>query len=146
MTLNENRISPKRCIYIIFTWKIVFQGHIFWSIVFSFSTSYTLFLLPMVKIKRFLFSNLIIEKILLEKKKNMQEQQKKSKCVHRKLINHVLLSQRCPFHTTECFIYYCKYILVITQPSLYRCTQLQCRFAETSQAPSTDIIDKCIDF
>ena len=40
---------------------------------------------------------------------------------------------------TQCFIYYRKYILKITQPSQYRCTQLQYRFAVISEAPS--IID-----
>ena len=37
---------------------------------------------------------------------------------------------------TECFIYYRKYILKITQPSPCRYTQLQYRFAVTSEAPS----------
>ena len=37
---------------------------------------------------------------------------------------------------TTCFIYYRKYILQITQPSKYRCTQLQYRFAVISEAPS----------
>ena len=37
---------------------------------------------------------------------------------------------------TECFICYRIYILKITQPFKYRCTQLQCRFAVTSEAPS----------
>ena len=37
---------------------------------------------------------------------------------------------------TECFIYYRKYVLKITQPSQYRCMQLQYRFAVTSEAPS----------
>ena len=35
-----------------------------------------------------------------------------------------------------CFISYCKYILQITQPYQYRCTQLQYRFALISEAPS----------
>ena len=37
---------------------------------------------------------------------------------------------------TECFIYYRKYMLKITQPSQYRRTQLQYRFAVMSEAPS----------
>ena len=37
---------------------------------------------------------------------------------------------------TERFIYYRKYIQQITQPSPYRCTQLQYRFAVISEAPS----------
>ena len=37
---------------------------------------------------------------------------------------------------SECFIHYRKYILQITQPSQYRCTQLQYRFAVISEAPS----------
>ena len=37
---------------------------------------------------------------------------------------------------TERFISYRKYTLQITQPSKYRCTQLQCRFAVISEAPS----------
>ena len=41
--------------------------------------------------------------------------------------------------TTECFIYYRKYLLQITQPSQPRCTQLQYRFAVISEAPSTFI-------
>ena len=44
---------------------------------------------------------------------------------------------------TECFIYCCKCILQITQPSQYRCTQLQYRFAVISAAPS-DIF--CCEF
>ena len=39
-------------------------------------------------------------------------------------------------HSTERFISYRKYILQITQPSRYRCTQLQYRFAGISEAPS----------
>ena len=38
---------------------------------------------------------------------------------------------------TERFISYRKNILQITQPSLYRCTQLQYIFAVISEAPST---------
>ena len=38
---------------------------------------------------------------------------------------------------TERFISYRKYILQITQPSQYRCTQLQYRFTVISEAPST---------
>ena len=38
---------------------------------------------------------------------------------------------------TERFMYYRKYILQITQPSQYRCTQLQYRFAVIFEAPST---------
>ena len=37
---------------------------------------------------------------------------------------------------TERFIYYRKFILHITQPSQYRCTQLQYSFAVISEAPS----------
>ena len=37
---------------------------------------------------------------------------------------------------SECFIYYRKSILQITQPSQYRCTQLQYKFAVISEAPS----------
>ena len=33
-------------------------------------------------------------------------------------------------------MYYCKYIPQITQPSKYRCTQLQYRFAVISEAPN----------
>ena len=39
--------------------------------------------------------------------------------------------------STECFIYYRKSILQITQPSQYRCMQLQYRFAVMSEATST---------
>ena len=39
-------------------------------------------------------------------------------------------------HCTERFISYRKYILQITQPSQYRCTQLQYRFAVITEAPS----------
>ena len=39
-------------------------------------------------------------------------------------------------YSTEGFISYRKYILQITQPSQYRCTQLQYRFAEISETPS----------
>ena len=44
---------------------------------------------------------------------------------------------------TTCFIYYCKYILLITQPSQCRCAQLQCRFAVISEAPSTLLLPCC---
>ena len=37
----------------------------------------------------------------------------------------------------ECFISYRKYTLQITQPSIYRCTQLQRRLAVISEAPSS---------
>ena len=37
---------------------------------------------------------------------------------------------------TERFISYRKYILQTTKPSQYRCTQLQYRFAVSSEAPS----------
>ena len=42
---------------------------------------------------------------------------------------------------TECFIYYRKSILQSTQPSRYRCTQLHCRFAVISEAPSSSQYD-----
>ena len=44
------------------------------------------------------------------------------------------------FVHTECFIYYRKYILQITQPSPYRCTQLQCRFAVISEAVTRIVV------
>ena len=37
---------------------------------------------------------------------------------------------------TERFIYYRKYILQITQPSQYRCTELHYGFAVISETPS----------
>ena len=47
-----------------------------------------------------------------------------------------------PTPHTERFIHYRKYILQITQPSQYRCTQLQYMFAVISEAPSMYI--KCL--
>jgi len=43
----------------------------------------------------------------------------------------------------ERFISYRKYKLQITQPSQYRCTQLQYRFAVISDAPSICPWEKC---
>ena len=48
-------------------------------------------------------------------------------------IGHIVLNK---MGHTERFISYRKYILKITQPSKYRCTQLQYRFARISEAPS----------
>ena len=45
--------------------------------------------------------------------------------------------QQCLIPTTERFIRYRKYIRQIRQPSQYRCTQLQYRFAVIAAAPST---------
>ena len=41
-----------------------------------------------------------------------------------------------PIYINERFINYRRYILGITQPSQYRCTQLQYRFAVISDSPS----------
>ena len=46
------------------------------------------------------------------------------------------LAREVHLDSTKCFIYYRKSILQITQPSKYRCTHLQYRFAVISEAPS----------
>ena len=51
-------------------------------------------------------------------------------------------SVRC----TECIIYYRKYIPQISQPSQYRCTQLQYTFAVISEAPSIRMIMYMLDY
>ena len=50
--------------------------------------------------------------------------------------NVIKIGFRSAERGTECFIYYRRHILKITQPSQYRCTKLQIRFAVTSEAPS----------
>ena len=47
-----------------------------------------------------------------------------------------ITSLKICFVYTDRFTYYRKYILQITQPSQYICTQLQYRFAVISEAPS----------
>ena len=54
-----------------------------------------------------------------------------------KSITNFAVMDSLSLFTMECFIYYRKYILQITQPSQYRCKQLQYRFAVISKAPSS---------